>query len=206
MGMLRAVVLAICALMTIGAATAADTAAPSEPTIGQIEKFHASLLDVMKKGAELGIEGRYKKLELPIAEAFDLAAMTKFAVGPAWSKMTEADHKALITAFTRMTVASYARNFDTFKGQKFVVDPKVEVRNVDRLVKSQVIPEGEKPVNLTYRMRESGGTWKVIDVIWEYVSQVATRRSDFGSTVTDGGAAALVKKLDEISDKLMKGK
>lgn len=202
MGMLRSIVLGICVLLI---ATSGNAATP-EPTIAQIEKFHTALLDVMKKGAELGTEGRYKKLELPIAEAFDLAAMTKFAVGPAWAKMTEADHKSVIAAFTRMTVASYARNFDSFKGQKFVVDPKVEVRNVDRLVKSQVIPEGEKPVNLTYRMRESGGTWKVIDVIWEYVSQVATRRSDFASTVADGGAAALVKKLDEISDNLMKGK
>ena len=207
--MLKSIVLGICALVlaaSTATAIAADAAAPAEPTIVQIEKFHASLLDVMKKGAELGIEGRYKKLEPQVEEAFDLAAMTKFAVGPAWSKMTEADHKAVIVAFARMTVASYARNFDSFKGQKFVVDPKVEVRNVDRLVKSQVIPEGEKPVNLTYRMRESGGTWKVIDVTYEYVSQVATRRSDFASTVTDGGAAALVKKLDEISDNLMKGK
>ena len=37
-------------------------------------------------------------------------------------------------------------------------------------------------------------------------SQLATRRSDFAATVASGGAPALVKKLDEISDKLMKSK
>jgi hypothetical protein len=38
------------------------------------------------------------------------------------------------------------------------------------------------------------------------VSQLATRRSDFAATVATGGAPALIKKLDEISDKLMAGK
>jgi len=197
---LRLSLLAICFALFAGPAFAAD------PAVTLIEKFHDALLDVMKQGPALGPAGRYKKLEPEIDAAFDLAAMTKFTVGPAWTKMTDGEHKSLIAAFRRMTVASYAHNFNSFKGQKFVVDPAVEVRGPDRLIKSQVVPEGEKPVNLTYRMRDAGGTWKVIDVIYEFVSQLATRRSDFASTLASGGAAALVKKLDEISDNLMKEK
>jgi phospholipid transport system substrate-binding protein len=120
--------------------------------------------------------------------------------------MSADEQAGLVKAFRRMTVASYARNFDVFKGQQFVTDAKVEVRGPDRLVKAQVIPAGEKPVNLTYRMRDAAGAWKVIDVIYEYVSQLATRRADFASTVASGGAPALIKKLDKISDNLMKGK
>ena len=187
-----------------GVAAAADTA--NKPAIDQIEKFHAALIETMKKGDELGVEGRFKKLAPHIDAVFDIPAMTRFAVGPSWTMMQKADQDALTAAFRRMTIASYARNFDSFKGQKFVVDPKLEVRGRDTLVKSQVIPEGDKPVNLTYRMRTSGATLKVIDVIYEFVSQVATKRSEFSSTVAQGGAAALIKKLDETSDNLMKGK
>jgi phospholipid transport system substrate-binding protein len=179
--------------------------AQADPAVARIDKFHDALLAVMKDGSKLGVEGRYKKLEADVDALFDLAAMTKFTVGPPWAKMTPDEQKALIAAFRRMTIASYARNFNEFKGQRFVTDPKPQDRAPDRLVKSQVIPAGEKPVNLVYRMRESAGTWRVIDVIYEYVSQLATRRSDFASTVASGGAPALVKKLDEISDKLMKG-
>lgn len=191
-------------LVFAGAGLAAEPA--RAPAVDKIEKFHAALLDTMKKGAELGIEGRFKKIAPHVDAAFDIPAMTKFAVGPTWSGMQKTEHDALITAFRRMTIASYARNFDSFKGQKFVVEPNVEVRGADTLVKSQVVPEGEKAVNLTYRMRGEANAPKVIDVIYEYVSQVATKRSDFASTVADGGSAALVKKLDEISDNLMKGK
>ena len=183
----------------------ASVVAADDPAVARIDKFHDALLAVMKDGPELGVEGRYKKLEADVDALFDLAAMTKFTVGPPWAKMTAEEQKSLVAAFRRMTIASYAHNFNEFKGQKFVTDPKAEDRAPDRLVKSQVIPAGEKPVNLVYRMRETGGVWRVIDVIYEFVSQLATRRSDFASTVASGGAPALVKKLDEISDKLLKG-
>lgn len=184
---------------------AAVAVANSDPAVARIEKFHDALLAAMKDGPKLGVQGRFKKLEGDVDALFDMATMTKFTVGPAWTKMTADEQKALIAAFRRMTIASYARNFNAFKGQKFVTDPKAEDRAPDRLVKAQVIPQGEKPVNLVYRMRDSGGSWRVIDVIFEFVSQLATRRSDFASTVATGGAPALVKKLDEISDKLMEG-
>jgi phospholipid transport system substrate-binding protein len=193
------------AAFVLSAFLSAAAFAQADPAVARIEKFHEALISVMKEGPKLGAAGRYKKLEAEVDGLFDLAAMTKFTVGPPWAKMTPEEQKALIAAFRRMTIASYARNFNAFNGQKFVTDPKAEDRAPDRLVKGQVIPPGQKPVNLVYRMREGGGSWRVIDVIFEFVSQLATRRSDFASTVASGGAPALVKKLDEISDKLMKG-
>lgn len=177
----------------------------ADNNVALVDRFHNALIETMKQGKALGIEGRYRKLEPEIASAFDIDAMTRFTVGPKWPMMNDGEHKALVAAFRRMTVASYARNFDVFKDQQFVTDPVVEVRGLDRLVKSQIIPKGQKAVNLVYRMRETGGSVRIIDVIYEYVSQLATKRADFASTVNSGGAAALVKKLDEISDRLMKG-
>jgi phospholipid transport system substrate-binding protein len=178
----------------------------AEPAVEKVEAFHAALIAVAKRGQQLGMEGRYKELEPKVKATFDLPVMTKFTVGPKWSSMAEADHTALIAAFTRMTVATYANNFDTFDGQQFVVDPKVDVRKADTLVKTQVIPKGEKPLALTYRMRNSAGSWKVIDVMFQNVSELATRRADFSTTIASGGAAALVEKLNAIADDLMKGK
>jgi phospholipid transport system substrate-binding protein len=138
-------------LLILAVAFASLARAEPEPPVALVDKFHDALLSAMKQGG--AIEGRYKTLEPAIDATFDLATMTKFTVGPTWSKMSTDEQTGLIKAFRRMTVASYARNFDAFKGQKFVTDPKVEVRGPDRLVKSQVIPAGEKPVNLTYRIR-----------------------------------------------------
>ena len=174
-----------------------------DPAVQQIEKFHAALLGSMKQG---GIEARFKKLAPAIDVAFDLAAMTKFTVGATWDAMSEDDHKSLIQAFRRMTIASYAHNFAKSDGLKFTVDPTVEARDVDRLVHGQIVPaDNDKAVSLTYRMRKSGSSWKIIDVFLNgYVSQLATRRSEFASTLRDEGAAGLRQKLDQLSDDLMK--
>jgi phospholipid transport system substrate-binding protein len=55
-------------------------------------------------------------------------------------------------------------------------------------------------------MRESGGSWKVIDVFLEgYVSELAMRRSDFAATLAGGGAPALVARMDQLSNNLLNG-
>jgi len=181
---------------------AADAA--TDPAARRIELFYAALIDTMKNGRELGIQGRYRQLA-PVAEdTFDLGAMTRLTVGPAWSTMSETDHKAITDAFGRLTFSNYAKNFASFGGQQFVVDPMVKMRNEDKIVESKLVRPSRSTVPFNYRMRLVGDKWKVIDVYLNgYVSQVALRRADFSSTVASSGAAGLVKKIDEIVDKQM---
>src|SRR5262245_49166087 len=57
----------------------------SDPAVKRIRQFYDSLLDVMKQADRLGIRGRYEKLAPVIRATFDLAAMTRIAVGPDWN-------------------------------------------------------------------------------------------------------------------------
>jgi phospholipid transport system substrate-binding protein len=50
-------------------------------------------------------------------------------------------------------------------------------------------------------MRESGGAWRILDVVAEGVSQLAVQRADLASTVSGGGAAALTKRLAQVDAK-----
>ncbi|MBI3675360.1 MAG: ABC transporter substrate-binding protein [Proteobacteria bacterium] len=185
---------------------AAEAPAAVDPAARQIESFYGALLSAMKRGPELGVAGRYNQLQTPIDAAFDLRAMTQFTVGLAWAAMSDADHTALTTAFRRMTIANYAANFDKFSGQSFTVDPNVLVRGSDKLVQTKLNSPGSDSVALIYRMRQSGPTWKIIDVyLAGFASELAMRRSEYASTVASGGASALSKKLNELADSLMKG-
>jgi phospholipid transport system substrate-binding protein len=178
----------------------------ADPAAERIQSFYSTLLDTMKKGPELGMQGRYHALEPAVDATFDIPAMIQFIVGPGWASMKEDDRNNLIAAFRRMTVASYAANFVAFGGQQFNVDPKVQQRGPDKLVQTTLVPNGDKPVPLVYRTRESASGWKVIDVFLNgYVSELAMRRSDFASTLASGGAPALVTKMNQISDGLLGG-
>ena len=179
----------------------------ADPAADRIQTFYNSLLDTMKKGPHLGMQGRFQALEPAVDATFDIPAMIQFIVGPSWSGMKDSDKTNLIAAFRRMTVANYAANFERYDGEQFNVEPNVQQRGPDKIVQTSLVPRGDKPVPLIYRMRASAGAeWKAIDVFLNgYVSELATRRSDFASTLAGGGGPALVAKMNQLSDSLLSG-
>lgn len=182
---------------------AAVRAAEADPATPVIESLDASLLEAMKAGKTSSVEARYRRL-LPVVErVFDLPTMTRFAVGEKWSSFSAADQDALVKAFGRMTAANLAHNFDTYDGEQIKVAPDVATRGPDKLVRTQIVgAKGETDLN--YRMRKSGGSWKVIDVYYGAISQLTAQRSDFAATVASGGAPALLKTIDAKTAALLK--
>lgn len=180
-------------------------AAPApQGAVDKIRAFYASLIDTMKRGKELGIEGRYKQLAPVVERTFDLPAMTRLSVGPAWNMLSESDRGQIVEAFRRMTIANYAKNFASYSGENFVTDPQPKPRNDDQIVESRLIGSDKMETPFNYRMHVAGDEWKILDLYLNgYVSQLALRRSDFSSTVASSGAAGLVKKINDLVDKQM---
>lgn len=195
-----------CAAALALAVALSAPARAQDPGAEKIQSFYNVLLDTMKHGPQLGMQDRVKALEPTVDATFDTAAMIQFIVGPSWANMSAPDKSALTIAFRRMTVASYAANFARFDGEQFNVDPDAQQRGPDKIVQTTLVPQGQKPVPLIYRMRDTTGSWKVIDVFLNgYVSELATRRSDFAATLTSGGATALIAKINQLTDNVLNG-
>jgi phospholipid transport system substrate-binding protein len=191
--------------LVAAAAAPAARAAAADPAAAQVDAFDAALLNAMKAGKSVGIQGRYRALEPAVARAFDVPTMIRFAVGPSWSTIPAGQQQSLTEAFQRLTVASYAHNFDGYSGERIEVDPNVLTRGPDKVVQSKIISPGAAPVVISYRMRQNGGAWKIIDVFYNgSISQLTTRRSDFSATLAHGGAPALITHLNALADKQLK--
>jgi phospholipid transport system substrate-binding protein len=190
----------------VAVAAPAARAAAADPAAAQVDAFDAALLSAMKAGKTAGVQGRYRALAPAVARAFDIPTMIRFAVGQqTWTTLPAAQQQTLTEAFQRLTVASYAHNFDGYAGERFEVDPNVLTRGPDKVVQSKIIPPSAAPVVISYRMRQSGGAWKIIDVFYNgSISQLTTRRSDFSATLAHGGAPALITHLNALADKQMK--
>lgn len=185
------------------AVSAAPAAAAGDP-VKQVEAFHAALLDSMKHAKDLGVQGRYNKLAPAVDGAFDFPTMTQAIVGPDWATMPAADRKNVIDAFRRMTIANYAKNFDGYNGEQFVTG-RLQDRGAEKIVSTQMTAPGKAPVPFVYKLDNNSG-WKINDVFLNgYVSEVATRRADFASTLKSGGASGLAQKLNTLSDNMLKG-
>lgn len=186
-------------ILALGAPAQAQS---SDPAAATIQNFYDALTASMKSGGTP--KSRYEKLKPAVDQAFDISGMTALSVGPTWSSILPADQKALITAFDRMTVANYARNFDSYNGEKFTVDPAVAERGSDKFVKSTLKPASGDAVPFNYRMHQADGSWKIEDIYLNgNISQLAQKRSDFGATLQASGPEGLAKKIDALADQTL---
>jgi phospholipid transport system substrate-binding protein len=167
-----------------------------------VQALSDGLIAIMKGGKAAGVRGRAATIGPVVDRVYDVPLMTRLTIGTGWNAIAPADQAALVAAFRRMIVGQYANNFDSFDGQKFAIDPKVESRGTDALVRTTLIQKGEDPIPIAYRLRSSGGGWKIVDVFYRNaISQLATRRSDFSRVLATGGAKALIRHLDDLAAK-----
>lgn len=179
-------------------APAAVQAQAADPAVETVRTLNGGLLGIMRAGGATA--ARARQIAPVIDRTFDIPLMTRLSVGPAWNTFSAPDQQALVAAFRAVTVAQYAKNFDGWSGEKFTELPQVETRGTDKLVRTTIGSPGGSPEAINYRLRQSGGQWKIVDVYYRNaISQLATRRSDFAAVVAKGGAPALIQHLDKLA-------
>lgn len=191
------------AMSALALAIATPLAAQAtDPARAPVQQLDDGLLAIMKGGSSLGSAGRAARIGPVVDQTFDIGLITRLSVGPDWLKVAPGDQTALVAAMRRLTVAQYASNFSSYGGESFTIDPKIETRAADKLVRTTLsAPKGDT-VSIGYRLRETGGKWRIVDVYYKNaISQLATRRADFASIFAKGGAKALISHLNDLAAK-----
>jgi phospholipid transport system substrate-binding protein len=172
-----------------------------------IERFYADLLAVMKEAKRLSFAARYDRLAPSVSRTFDLALMTRIAIGPGWAQIAADQQQRLTDVFSRYTISVYANRFDDFGGERFEVDSKPTASPNGVIIGSRLVKTNGEPVPLNYLMRQDGsGTWKVIDVyLGGTISELATRRSEFVAVLQRGGADGLLRMIEQRTAALRMG-
>jgi phospholipid transport system substrate-binding protein len=202
-GGLRASIIGLAAAtaMVVLGAWPAGAQAPSAAS-ARIEKYYEELMPTIRQANRLTVRERDARFAPAITGAFDLATMTRLAVGPAWKTFSPEQQAAAREAFTRFIVADYASQINDYSGEKFVVEPQTvpETRGGGEIVKTRLQQASGRTVVINYLVR--GG--KVIDVYLNgTISDLATRRDEFASIIAAGGADGLVKRLHERTQTLL---
>lgn len=173
------------------AAPAAVQAQAGDPAAVRVGAYDDAVIGIMK--AKLGTAARVDRFAPLVKSYYDMPGIAALVVGPAWNSASASDKAAAIEALTRHSAVSLARNFKSYSGERFTVSPQVIARGVEKVVKVTINSD-----QLFYRMRQAGGSWKIVDVISGGVSNLALQRADLASTVQGGGVAAMVRKLEQL--------
>ncbi len=169
-----------------------------------VTAFHDTLLGVMKDAEALGVKGRYEKLAQRIEQSFHLALMVQVSAGSYWRKATEAQTDKLVAAFSRLSISTYASQFDGYSGQSFETEGEKPGPQKTILVKTRIIDPGSDPIDITYITREIKGQWRIIDVLLDTgISQLAVRRSEYSRILRTSGIDGLTRTLNAKADQLL---
>jgi phospholipid transport system substrate-binding protein len=161
-----------------------------------VQGLYDALLSTMKSGRTLGQSGRFARLEPVIRRTFDITTMARLSVGSSWATLSETQRRQVVESFGRYISAIYADRFDSYAGQRLQVTGEQPAAG-GIMVKSQIIKANGEPVNVDYQMRRNGDTWLISDIYLDgAISEVATRRSEFGAILKNEGIDGLITALN----------
>ena len=176
-------------------------AAASGPTEA-IRRLNAELLDTMQRAAQLGVRGRYQKLEPIVFSTFDVPYMARLSIGPSWASLTPDQKKRAARAYGRYVAAVYATRFDGYSGERFEVLGEQKIKR-GTLVKSQIVKSDGEPVSISYLVHDNVVGYQIRDVyLTGTISELATRRSEFAGILRSNGIDGLIASLNKKADDL----
>jgi phospholipid transport system substrate-binding protein len=194
----RTVLSAMAALLALGIAAGSTgaVAAESSSAVATVRGFYDALLRTMREGHKLGERGRYAALEPVVKRTFDIPYMTRVAVGPAWSTLSDAKRQQVTEAFGRYITATWASRFDSYSGEKLEVGGTKPYR-ANQLVETRIVKSDGEPVSINYLMRRESDGWRIGDVyLTGTISELATRRAEFTSVLRSQGVDGLIAALN----------
>ncbi|MGO4571654.1 MlaC/ttg2D family ABC transporter substrate-binding protein [Microvirga sp. 2TAF3] len=194
-------------LMLIGAMAIARPLAAAgqgeDPAIAHVKAFYDSMRSVTTGARGSDPKKRIAALSQAMTRAFDIAAMTRLAVGPGWTKIPAAKRASLQEAFGRYFIATYASRLDQASGGRFEVLPNAERRAGGTIVRTQIIDAEGKATPVDYLLNPEG---RIVDVYLNgTVSELASHRSEFDAALKAGGPDALESSLRKRADALSGG-
>lgn len=195
--MLRRCLLAL-AVVSVAGIGIAPAAAQTPRTF--VEAMTAEVMDVAND-ATLSESAALERLRTLLRERFAVVTMGAFAIGNRWQTMSDAEKQAYIGAYERYLMGQYARRFGALEGASFLVTGAVPLGRDTGVTAVIALPSGDQ-YSLRFRVRESGGSYRILDAEVSGTSFLITQRDEFQGLLrqTGGDIGALIAAMDRIAD------
>jgi phospholipid transport system substrate-binding protein len=143
------------------------------------------------------LEARVAHLADIMQDVTDIDLIARLALGKHWRTASEAQRTAYLKAFRNYALDGLANRFGRLgkiKGFEVIDNRMVDER--DTLVAIDIHLAGQPtPTRVDWRVRQSGSSYQIIDVVVEGVSLLITNRNDFDAVVSREGLDRLIDQL-----------
>ena len=122
-------------------------------------------------------QARFTKL---FNEDLDLDFIGKFVLGRYWRTANAKQRSEFIDVYRKLNIQTWSARFDEFKGRHFEFDGVENSKSPDQVFVNTKVPMEEgAPAVVKWRVKETNGRMKVVDIVIENVSLAQTSRSEY---------------------------
>jgi phospholipid transport system substrate-binding protein len=143
---------------------------------------------------------RENRLRALVVESFDVPTIARFVLGRHWTGTPPAERKQFTEVFEHYMTHIYAARFDRYRDAKIKMMGE-RLESGDRMVVRSAIDwrGSDQPAKVDWLVKKAGGSYKIVDVNIEGVSQLLTLREEFSAVIQqhDGQVAGLIEHLEE---------
>lgn len=130
-------------------------------------------------------QARFKKL---FNEALDLDFIGKYVLGRYWRTATPQQRKDFINTYRELNTKVWSERFDEFKGKSFEFKGTTPSNSAGQIfVNTQVPMDQGEPASVVWRVKETDGKFKIIDIIIEKVSLTMANRNEYTAFIKNNG-------------------
>ncbi len=131
-------------------------------------------------------EDHFRKL---FNENFDVPAIGRFVIGRYWRAASQEDQKAFLAVFEDAMVQRFLPLLAENSSERFKIgNVTPDARNDNMaLIDSRIDRTEGEPYKVSWRVRETDGDFKILDIVAEGVSMAITLRSEYGTVLKNNG-------------------
>jgi phospholipid transport system substrate-binding protein len=186
---------------TVGLAQTPPTTDPAPTPRAVMEKVVHDVLAVLRD-TSLSKADKTKQVRQIADEQIDFLTLSRLTLGRHWRDLTDDQRTQFVAAFTEHVSITHGHIIDDYDNEDVqVTGDRAEARG-DFTVLTNVIGKKDgggtqNVAKVDYRLRQTDGRWKIIDITIDGVSMAANFRAQFEEIMTNGGIDELLKLLRE---------
>lgn len=170
-------------------------AAATDQASALVDKLATELTALVGSGKTAAqLQGSFKQILVRYA---DMPAVSGSVLGPPWRTATPQQQKQFVAAFQTYLARKYGAQFGDYKNAQIVVKGAKDGGKAGVLVNTQVMRPGKEPVAVDWQISDRSGSPRVVNLVIEGVSMLATERAEVGAMLDAGGGS-----LDKLIAKL----
>jgi phospholipid transport system substrate-binding protein len=134
-------------------------------------------------------------------EYLDVAFIGRFVLGRYWKTANPTQRTDFIDVYRELNVQTWSKRFDEFKGKTFIFNGTAPSNSAGQIFVNTTVPMDQgAPAKVVWRVNETNGKLKVIDIIIENVSLAITARNEY-TTYIKKSANGVQGLIDDLRQK-----